>query len=80
MKKNCKRTSEKKNNQTQLKTTGRNVEGEEKNNRQASEKYEKRSALVAKDTLDEKGQARDTSTHVTFNALNSTKNSPVAAG
>ena len=36
--------------------------------------------VFTKDTLDEKGQARDTSTHVTFNALNSTKNSPVAAG
>jgi len=37
-------------------------------------------SVFTKDTLDEKGQARDTSTHVTFNALNSTKNSPVAAG
>ena len=37
-------------------------------------------SVLTKDTLDEKGQARDTSTHVTFNALNSTKNSPVAAG
>ena len=36
--------------------------------------------VFTKDTLDEKGQARDTSTHVTFNGLNSTKNSPVAAG
>ena len=34
----------------------------------------------SQNTLDEKGQPRDTSTHVTFNALNSTKNSPVAAG
>ena len=34
----------KKNNQTQLKTTGRNVEGEKKCT-QSSEKYEKRSAL-----------------------------------
>ena len=37
-------------------------------------------SVFTKDTLDEKAQARDTSTHVTFNALNSTKNSPVAAG
>jgi len=37
-------------------------------------------SVFTKDTLDEKGQARDTSKHVTFNALNSTKNSPVAAG
>ena len=37
-------------------------------------------SVFTKDTLDEKGQARDTSTHVTFNALNSTKNSPLAAG
>jgi len=37
-------------------------------------------SVFTKDTLDEKGQARDTSTHVTFNALKSTKNSPVAAG
>jgi hypothetical protein len=37
-------------------------------------------SVFTKDTLDEKGQARDTSTQVTFNALNSTKNSPVAAG
>ena len=36
-------------------------------------------SVFTKDTLDEKGQARDTSTHVSFNALNST-NSPVAAG
>jgi len=37
-------------------------------------------SVFTKDTLDEKGQPRDTSTHVTFNTLNSTKNSPVAAG
>jgi len=37
-------------------------------------------SVFTKDTLDEKGQARDTSTYVTFNALNSTKNFPVAAG
>ena len=37
-------------------------------------------SVFTKDTLDEKGQARNTSTHVTFNALSSTKNSPVAAG
>ena len=37
-------------------------------------------SVFTKDTLDEKGQARNTSTPVTFNALNSTKNSPVAAG
>ena len=37
-------------------------------------------SVLTKDTLDEKGQARNTSTHVTFNGLNSTKNSPVAAG
>ena len=36
--------------------------------------------MYTKDTLDEKGQARNTSTHVTFNALNSTKDSPVASG
>jgi len=35
-------------------------------------------SVFTKDTLDEKGQTRDTSTHVTFNVLNSTKNSPVA--
>ena len=37
-------------------------------------------SVFTEDTLDEKGQARNTSTHVTFNALNSTKNSPVASG
>jgi len=37
-------------------------------------------SVFTKDMLDEKGQARNTSTHVTFNALNSTKNSPVVAG
>ena len=37
-------------------------------------------SVFTKDTLDEKGQPRYTSTHVTFNTLNWTKNSPVAAG
>jgi len=37
-------------------------------------------SVFTKDTLDEKGQVRDTSTNVTFNTQNSTKNSPVAAG
>ena len=37
-------------------------------------------SVFTKDTLDEKGQPRNTSTHVTFNALNSTKNFLVAAG
>ena len=37
-------------------------------------------SVFTKDTLDENGQARDTSAHVTFNALNSTKNSLIAAG
>ena len=37
-------------------------------------------SVFTKDSLDEKGQARDKSTHVTFNALNSTKKTPVAAG
>jgi len=50
MKKNCKRRSEKKN-QTQLKTTGHNVEGEEKKCRQSSEKYGKRSAQSQRSKL-----------------------------
>ena len=36
-----------KNNQTQLKTTGRNVEGEEKKFRQSSEKYENAALKVS---------------------------------
>jgi len=37
-------------------------------------------SVFTKDTLDKWGQAGDANTHITFNALNSTKNSPVAAG